>query len=142
MSRAKVIRAAVTLPLAAAALAGCGGGGKSYANDPRPAAPIVITAAITAQGVNVSPTQFGAGLIQLVVVNLTNRSQQLSLVAKNGGSFHQQTGPINPQGTDQLKADVRPGTYMVHVRAGGAVLPATIIVGRQRASAQDQLLQP
>ncbi len=129
------------LALALAALAGCGGGGKQYANDPRPAAPIVITAAITQSSVNVSPNQFGAGLVQLVVVNLTNRSQQLSLVSKGGANFHQQTGPINPQETARLQAQLGSGAYSLS-SGDTSVHAAKLTVGPQRPNSNNQLLQP
>jgi len=141
MSRVKTIRAAVPLALTAAALAGCGGGGGHYANDPRPAAPIVVTAAITPKGVNVSPNQFGAGLIQLVVVNLTNHSQQLSLTSSGGGSFDQQTGPINPQDTARLQAQLGSGTYSLH-SSDSPVHAARLTVGAERPNSSNELLQP
>lgn len=125
-------------------LAGCGGG-KRYANNPRPPAPIVITAAIVGHKVSVSPTNFGAGPIELIVTNQTGTSQQLTLETNElGGSnpgLRQQTGPINPQDTASLKATVRKGTYSVHVENAG-IRPATLQVGAARASAQNELLQP
>lgn len=144
MRRGDLIRPALPWTLAAAALAaatlpGCGSGGKSYANGPRPAAPIVITAAITQGGVNVSPTQFGAGLIQLVVVNLTNRSQQLSLVSNGGASFRQQTGPINPEETARLQAQLGSGYYSLG-SSDSALDGARLTVGPQRPNSSSNRL--
>ncbi len=98
------------------ALAGCGTQGK-YANQDRPPAPIVVTAAITPTGVSVSPTKFGAGPINLVVTNQTETSQRLTLAQEvNGQSAPQeQTGPINPHDTASLQANVDQGTYAVRV---------------------------
>lgn len=138
------IRVGTPLTAMAAVLAGCGSGA-DYANKPRPAAPITITAAITKNRILVSPARFGAGPITLIVTNQSNRSQELILQTNElGGTqngFRQQTGPINPQGTDELKADVRQGTYQLRVRAAGT-LAAALVVGAPRASAQDQLLEP
>jgi hypothetical protein len=92
-------------------VAGCGTG-KNYANNPRPPVPIVVAAAISPNGVSVSPSRFGAGLIQLVVTNLTNSSQQLTLESRDAGgrpAFSQQTGPINPQDTASLSANLVTG---------------------------------
>ena len=46
--------------LASALVAGCGAS-NDYKNEPRPPAPIVVTASINKQAVAVSPQRFGAG---------------------------------------------------------------------------------
>jgi len=43
--------------------------------------------------------------------------------------------------TASLKADLNPGSYQVHVKGGG-IRPASVTVGRERESAQNELLQP
>lgn len=129
------------------ALAGCGSGGR-YKNDPRPPAPIVITAAITPDRVSVSPAKFGAGPISLVVTNQTEKSQRLAISRAVNGSQQAsgETGPINPHDTASLKADVDPGSYTVTVDGGSSsgndIKPAKMRVGSERASAQNDLLQP
>lgn len=137
-------RTAVALTGAVAlGAAGCGSE-DDYANEPRPPAPIVVTAAITKDGVSVSPSSFGAGPISLIVTNQTDTSQRITLEtqdASSGPGIRQSTGPINPRDTATLKADVPEGTYTVGVGAGG-VEPATLEVGDERASAQNDLLQP
>jgi hypothetical protein len=137
----------IVLGASAAALlvAGCGSQ-NDYANNPRPPSPITITAAIVNGHVEVSPHRFGAGPITLVVTNQTGRSRDLVLETDtSGGSgrsgIRQQTGPINPQGTASLKADLSQGRYTVRVRSG-EIRPASLVVGHKRASAQNQLLQP
>jgi hypothetical protein len=124
-------------------LAGCGSS-SDYANTPRPPVPITVTAAIIKDRVLVSPARFGAGPITLVVTNQTPRSQELTFeTSELGGTqsgVRQRSGPINPQSTATLKADVRQGTYTLRARSG--VRAARITVGRRRASAQNQLLQP
>src|SRR3954471_13476095 len=126
---------------AAAMVAGCGGG-SDYKNQPRPAAPIVVTASISKDAVSVSPKKFGAGPITLIVTNQTSASQQLTLEINSGAAgFKGRTGPINPRDTGQLKADLRRGIYSVHVD-GGSIRGARLLVGRERPSAQNDLLQP
>jgi hypothetical protein len=130
---------------AALLVAGCGSG-SNYANKPRPPSPITITASISGNRVEVSPRKFGAGPITLVVTNQTGRSRDLVLETDTSGEpsragIRQQTGPINPQGTASLKADLRQGRYTVRVR-NGEIRPASLVVGRKRTSAQNQLLQP
>jgi hypothetical protein len=123
-------------------VAGCGSS-TDYKNEPRPAAPIVVTASISKKAVSVSPKKFGAGPITLIVTNQTSASQQLTLEIDSGSAgFKGRTGPINPRDTGQLNANLKaPGTYSVHVD-GGAIKAARLTVGNARPSAQNDLLQP
>ncbi|MCW2966575.1 MAG: hypothetical protein JWM71_347 [Solirubrobacteraceae bacterium] len=123
-------------------LAGCGGG-SHYKNDPRPPAPLDISASILPDKVSVSPVHFGAGPISLTVANLTGASQRISIVKRINGQNqrNEQTGPINPHDTATLQADVDQGDYVVQVE-GASIKPARLTVGKQRASAQNDLLQP
>jgi hypothetical protein len=129
------------LALAAVTVAGCGSG-TDYKNQPRPPAPIVVTASISKHAVSVSPTKFGAGPVTLIVTNQTGASQQLTVEINNGqAGFKGRTGPINPRDTGQLKGDLGQGTYSVHVD-GGSIHAAHLVVGKERASAQNDVLQP
>ena len=133
--------ATLTTCIAALLLGGCGEEA-SYSNTPRPAAPIVLTAAVTKDEVSVSPTRFGAGPVSLVIANQTSAAQQITFeTAGSGAGFKQQTGPINPGDTATLKADVAEGEVTVRVQGDG-IKPAQLTVGARRASAQDDLLQP
>jgi hypothetical protein len=138
---------AMALPSAIAAavvLAGCGDTADSR-TDPRPPAPIVLTASISDQRVSVSPRSFGAGPISLIVTNQTKTAQRVTLesvdAAGQGPGLKQETAPINPRDTATLKADVDPGRYSVHV-AGDGIVAAALRVGPERKSAQNDLLQP
>jgi hypothetical protein len=129
------------LAFAAAMVAGCGGG-TDYKNEPRPAAPIVVTASIAKDAVSVSPRKFGAGPITLIVTNQTSASQQLTVEINSGAAgFKGRTGPITPRDTGELKADLAEGTYSVHVD-GNSIRGAKLTVGTKRPSAQNDLLQP
>jgi hypothetical protein len=146
MLRVPRAHAALGATIAVAGLVvGCGGGA-THENKDRPPAPIVITASIGKSKVSVSPTSFGAGPITLVITNQTDRSQQITLESSDGpGSgqtgIRQETGPINPQDTASLAADVRRGSYQVHVRGNG-IRPAQLDVGAERPSSQQDLLLP
>lgn len=126
---------------------GCGGGGNSdYKNNPRPAAPIVITASVSDKSVSVSPKRFGAGPISVIVTNQTSAAQTVTLETDSGPTssapgVKQSTAPISPQDTATLKLDVKPGRYSMHVD-GGSIRAASLRVGRARESAQNDLLQP
>ena len=132
------------IALALITVAGCGGG-DDYANRPRPPAPINVTAAITNSRVSVSPQRFGAGPIVLVISNQSSSAQEVTFETDElGGSqpgrkFN--TTPINPRGTATLKVDVREGDWKLRTSDGG-IRAAAVSVGRERKSAQDQLLQP
>ena len=132
------------LLVVATIVAGCGGG-TDYKNRPRPPAPLNITASVSNAGIAVSPTSFGAGPIVLIVTNQTGASQEVTVESNElGGSkpgVTQTTEPINPRGTGQLQVNVTEGRYRVRA-ANADIAPATITVGPERQSAQNQLLQP
>lgn len=127
----------------AVAVAGCGDN-SARVSEPRPAVPIVVNAAITTDGIAVSPRSFGSGPIRLVVSNQTGASQEVVLQSARGDALRQRTGPINPRSTASLQADLAEDTaYTVAVAgAGGEIRPARLTVGTPRPSAQQDLLQP
>ena len=139
------IRTAAVLLCAAALVAGCGEEDSDYTNKPRPPAPIVVSASINGDRVSVSPRNFGAGPITLIVTNQTQNAQELTLetdeIGGSGPGIRQRTGPINPGDTASLKADLRKGSYRVAVRRSG-IDGAALSVGEPRPSAQNELLQP
>lgn len=129
----------------ACGVSGCGGSGADYANRPRPATPINVTAAIGDGGISISPKTFGAGPIVMIISNQTGQEHTVTLETQElGGNrpgLTETTQPVAPGGTGRLQADVRQGTYEVSAR-GGSVSPVTLEVGAARKSAQDDLLQP
>ena len=131
--------------LCAAALFSACGDENDYKNEPRPPAPIVVSAAISDDKISVSPRRFGAGPVTLIVTNQTDEAQQLTLETDElGGSesgIEQKTGPINPGDTASLKAELRSGQYRVAVDGDG-IQPAAVRVGEPRESSQNDLLQP
>ena len=140
----KVSRTAMALIAAAAAAIGGCGSESDYANDPRPPAAINVSAAISPSKVTVSPTEFGAGPVTLLIANLTDESQQLTIETQSlsqEAGIKQTSSVINPKGTGTLKVDVPEGTYVVSVARDG-IQDATVRVGEERPSSQDQLLQP
>src|SRR4051812_11827524 len=137
-------RAAAILIVGALALAAAAcGTTQERKNEPRPATRIVVTGSISTDRVSISPRRFGAGPVSLVVANLTDTSQQLTLESaeRDRPGIRQQTAPINPRDTAELRADLRRGRYTVHV-TGGGIAAATLRVGQRRASGRNELLQP
>lgn len=133
------------LPALVLTASGCGGSEGDYENRPRPAAPINVTARIAEDDIAVSPKEFGAGPISLIISNQTGAPQKATfetdeLGGAEAGLAPQTVGPIRPGGTATIKVDVREGTY--RLSAGGSATPAEIQVGAPRPSAQNELLQP
>ena len=144
--RARVPAFAVAAAIAVCVPAiGCGGDEADYANEPRPPAPITISARIGDDGISVSPRKFGAGPITLIVSNQSERAQELTLetdeIGGDAPGIEQSSGPINPGDTASLKADLRTGTYRIGVDTNG-IDAVTLDVGDERPSAQNELLQP
>lgn len=135
--------AAVSAAGVLGALTGCGGEA-DYANKPRPAAPINVTAAISDKRISISPKKFGAGPVVFIVSNQTGDERTLTLQTEELGGdkpgIKRSSDPIAPRGTGTLKADVREGSYALSTSKGPE--PATFEVGPARKSAQDQLLEP
>jgi hypothetical protein len=128
-------------------VAACGGSDHTYKNTARPPAAVVVSASIDDQQVSVSPKRLGAGPITLIISNQSTASQQVTLETEDSpdaagpGEKAIETGPINPRETASVKGNVKQGTYALHVGADG-VRAAKIVVGPERASAQNDVLQP
>jgi uncharacterized iron-regulated membrane protein len=138
---------------AAAAVAGCGGG-KQFANNPRPAPPVNLTVYINDSRVSVSPDSLGAGPVVFIVTNQASHAESLQVHSASGNATGQPitTGPINPQATATVTADLKPGDYLVATGSDGGtqaasatqavIHPAQLHLGTPRASGKDLLLQP
>ena len=123
------------------ALAGCGQD-EDHANRERPASSINVTAAIIDGRINVSPEQFGAGPIRLIVTNQTDSEQAVTFATGgNDPGITETSESINPSGTTTMEVEVPEGDYAISAE-DGAIKPASVTVGAPRPSAQDQLLQP
>ena len=138
------VRTSFGVVVAMSAMAACGSD-PDYANEPRPPTPINISAAITDDRITVSPRQFGAGPVNLLIANQTSQARRVTVESDTFGNrnpgLRQQTAPINPQGTATLKIDMDKGRYMVTVDGDG-IDETTVRVGRRRPDSSDQLLTP
>jgi hypothetical protein len=130
--RLLLIAAAV---LAALVAAGCGR--SDFKNDPRPPIPAEVSVKIARDGVAVSPREFGAGLVNFTIANLTTRPGTLAI----HGPVDAESSEIPPAGTDMVKADMKTGSYEASV-SGLAVRPFSFTVGPERPSGQNDLLLP
>ena len=116
-------------------VAGCGR--SDFKNDPRPPVPAEVSAKISSQGVAVSPREFGAGLVNFTVANLTNETGSLVIQ----GPVEAASPDIAPGDTGTVKVNMKTGSYEASVN-GFTVAPFAFTVGPERPSGQNQLLLP
>ena len=122
--------------LACTGMAACGGD-DDFANEPRPAAPVDVSAAITKRGLLVSPSKVGAGVVEITVSNQTDEAAQFELA-----------GPTTPPGTEvpaggtgSVKAQLDEGIYEVSAEPATA-RTARLRIGPPRPSSSSDLLLP
>jgi hypothetical protein len=128
----------------------CGSAGGKSASLPRPPNPVNLTVYVNDSRVSVSPAHLGAGPITFIVTNQASRAEELAI--SKDGSILASTAPINPQGTTQVSVNFRPGNYTITTGTHGAndaqlskqsaIRPASIHIGRERASSSNSVLQP
>ena len=133
---ARVALAALAV-LATGALAACGS--KSFPNDPRPPTPIEVSAKVTSSNVVVSPSHFGAGLVDFTIANLSNSPVHFTV---NGPGTSASSVEIAPSSPGNLKVQMKEGDYQASGGAGASAKPASIKVGPERPTSQNKLLQP
>jgi hypothetical protein len=114
---------------------GCGR--NDFENNPRPPIPAEISVKVATDGVVVSPREFGAGLANITVANLTNETGSLAI----SGPVDATSNPIGPGDADTLKVEMKSGSYEASVD-GFAVAPFNFTVGPERPSGQNDLLLP
>ncbi len=130
-------RALLVLATLLVALVVVGCGRDDFNNDPRPPIPAEISVKIATDGVAVSPREFGAGLANITIANLTNESGSLAIRGPVDATSQQ----IAPGDADTLTVDMKTGNYEASVD-GFAVSPFSFTVGPERPSGQNDLLLP
>ena len=131
--RAKALGLFAAAPFA---LGACGE--DDFPNDPRPASPIELTAAIDENSVSVSPGSFGAGIVLVTVSNQTDEPARLILEGPTTATSHE----IAPGGTGSIKASLEEGDYEATAGSEPGIKPATVEVGPPRETSQNDLLLP
>jgi hypothetical protein len=131
--RSLVVAAALA---AALALAGCGE--EDFENNPRPPAPIALSALINDRAVVVSPSNVGAGLATITVSNQSADPATLTLSGPNDIASDE----ILPGNTATVKGELREGEYDVSAGENTAAGGETLVVGPERPSSQNELLLP
>jgi hypothetical protein len=132
-------RRATFAALAAAAAVSLGAcGSDDVDNNPRPAAPINVTARVDSDKVVVSPDRFGAGLVNFTIANLSDSVVRFTLT----GPRDTATPEIQPGAPGTLKVELPEGSYQATAGDGVAIQAATVEVGPKRPSSRDKLLLP
>ncbi len=121
--------------LAALVVTGCGR--DDFKNDPRPPIPAEVSVKIAPSGVVVSPREFGAGLVNFTIANLTNETGTLAIQ----GPVDTASAQIGPGDADTVKVQMKTGSYEASVD-GFAARPFNFTVGPERPSGQNELLLP
>ncbi|HEX5822270.1 MAG TPA: hypothetical protein VFY30_10950 [Solirubrobacterales bacterium] len=121
--------------LAVLVMAGCGR--NDFNNDPRPPIPAEVSVKIATNGVGISPKEFGAGLVNFTIANLTNETGSLTI----HGPVTANSDQIAPDDTGTIKVNMKTGSYEASVD-GFAVRPFSFIVGLERPSGKNDLQLP
>jgi hypothetical protein len=127
--------APIAATVAALAISACGS--EDFENNPRPPAPIELSARIGDREVSVSPSAVGAGLATITISNQTDDPTALLLE----GPSDKASPDIVPQGTGAMKVNLEQGDFVVSAKDSNAH-EAELEVGAERASSQNQLLLP
>ena len=125
--------------LAAIALTAAGCGSEDHPNDPRPAPPIEVTARIDDDNVQVSPNEFGAGLVVFTISNQSEAPAELTIdgpVAATSQTL--EAGAVS----DDFKVELQEGTYEVNGGPESQAKTQELVVGPERPSGQNELLLP
>jgi hypothetical protein len=143
----------VTVGASALAATACGSaGGKAASRAGRPT-PVDLAVYVNDSRISVSPRAVGAGPVVFVVTNQATHAESLA-ITRGPATSHPlaSTAPINPQGTTQVSVDFKPGDYTISTAAHGrtdaqlarpsSITPASVHIGRRRASSSNSLLQP
>jgi hypothetical protein len=146
------IRTIVILGASTFLVTACGSAGGTAASAPRPPSPVNLTVLVNDSRVSVSPNRLGAGPVIFIVTNQATRAESLAISTTGHTRPLASTAPINPQGTTQVSLDFKPGVYTVATESRRAtdaqrsrpptITPASIHIGRRRASSNSELLQP
>ena len=132
----KPLLVACSIALAAGVAVGCGS--EDHENEPRPPAPIEVTAKVDDQKVDVSPNEFGAGLVVMTISNQSGDPVQIGVEGPTAG----ESSGIEPGSVGSFKFNFEEGDYEVSPGEESGARPALLTVGPERASSQNELLLP
>lgn len=121
--------------LGAAGVVGCGS--EDFPNEPRPAAPVELSAKIDDDEVVLAPDQTGAGIAVITISNQSSDDVELALFGPSDNA----TNEIVAGGVGTLRLELAEGDYSIEPSVA-SISSASLTVGPPRASAQNDLLLP
>jgi len=121
--------------LAALTIGACGGDDSD--NEPRPPTPAEISVQIADDGLTVSPSEFGAGIANITIVNFSEVANAVEIDGPTAG----ESPELAPGTSDVLKMETEPGEYQATLLQGDFE-PFPFEVGPERESANNDLLLP
>ncbi len=123
----------------ALAIAACGD--DDFENDPRPAAPIELTAVITDGEVKVSPSAAGAVGAGVATFTISNQSSEPGALILEGPT-DEASDEILPGNVGSMKINLTEGDYVVSAGEDSKVREGSLEVGPDRPSSQNEVLLP
>lgn len=133
------IRLVLPAGLVALAMVAMGCGAEDHPNTPRPPVPLEVSAKVGKDRVNISPSEFGAGLAVFTISNQTEDVVQLAL----DGPTEAVSDPIEAGAVmTGFKVAMEEGAYEASAGAESSATPAELVIGPERASSQNELLIP
>jgi hypothetical protein len=130
---------AVAALAAAFAISACGE--DDFENNPRPPAPIELTALINDSKVKVSPSRADAVGAGLATFTISNQSADPAALVLEGPT-DEASDEIPPGGTGSMKVALEQGDYVVSAGDDSNPRESGLEVGPERASSQNELLLP
>ena len=135
------MRACTGLAIAAAIVAGCGG--EDFKNEARAPIREALTGVIQNDKVTVSPSEIGAGPVEITISNQTKADHTVTL---EGESIVERQGPVAPGDTLTIQKTLTQGSYEVKAGSEKAVpreiRPAVLRIGKERKNSNNDLLLP
>lgn len=132
-------RSAVALAaLATGAVLAAGCGSEDFPNEPRPAAPVELSALVDDGKVLMAPREVGAGL---ATVTISNQADDDVVLSFDGPGEDRETSQIPAGGVSSIKLALEQGDYVVEPDVS-TIASGNLAVGAPRESAQNELLLP
>lgn len=140
-----VLRSSIGLLITASAvvatLSGCGQvDEKDKPREARPPAETSVRAAITDDGVHISPASIGGGPIRLIFANLTTKPVRGSIAGADDDRRRTRK-PVPPGSTATINTILEEGTYQV-LAGSGDRRAAELVVDAERPSSDGDLFLP
>jgi hypothetical protein len=123
--------------LLAASVLAVGCGSEDFPNEPRPPAPVELSAKVDDRKVTVVPDEVGAGLATFTISNQSRDDVELAFEGPSGI----RSDEIPAGGVDAVQLELETGEYVIEASVP-TISPGEMTVGPERPSAQNELELP